>query len=579
MDLLESVRFICFVLLFAVCSCGAPAENFTNAIHTYLQQRSEVEKRDGGIAVGILDEHGSSIVTYGKLDNATDRAVSGDTVFRIHSMTTTFTGLLLEDMVERGSMKLDDPVAKYLPKSVQMPTYEGKRITLHHLVEETAGLGGLSSSNLEPSPADNPHSDYTVEKMYALLSGTKLTCAPGTRYVHGGVAMGLLGHVIALKAGTNFESLVEDRICRPLKMDSTRFTLTPELKSRLATGYNRAGYAIPIRDFGVLRPLGGLYSTANDLLKYVSANLGLTPSSLTPLMKKNAVRFPYATQEKGLIHFSGGGSSGCSAYAGFDQTLRRGVVVLSTSDSAYNALAIGRFLLKCKWQSDRRPEETNINRRVYSSYVGQYGAVDTQAQSGIGIRCEGDRLFLQTTGSDSSPVSELVPPGTAELLPESETCFFGRLSGRPVEFSRDCRGLVTGLTMRYLSHTFSYQKISDQPPIVPKPVKPLVAIKLDTKLLDAYVGHYEYETNAVLPTGMKTIIWREGDQMITQAWGENVLDGPFEIYPASETVFFDKITGAQTIFNTNDGGAITVVVRSPVGYPDCVGKKVLEPAQ
>ncbi len=241
-------------------------------------------------------------------------------------------------------------------------------------------------------------------------------------------------------------------------------------------------------------------------------------------------------------------------------------------------LAIGKFLLKCEWQSDRRPEETNINRRVYSSYVGQYRAADTRAQSGIGIRCEGDRLFLQTTGSDSSPVSELVPPGTAELLPESDTRFFERLSGRPVEFSRDSRGPVTGLIMHYLGNTFSYQKISDQPPIVPKPVKPWVAIKLDTKLLDAYVGHYEYETNAVFPTGIKTIIWREGDQLFTQARGENVLQGPFEIYPASETNFFDKITGTQMTFSRNSSRAITVVIR-PVGCPDCVGKKVSDPAQ
>jgi CubicO group peptidase (beta-lactamase class C family) len=71
-------------------------------------------------------------------------------------------------------------------------------------------------------------------------------------------------------------------------MDSTRFTLTPELKSQLATEYNQFGYAHPSMDWGAMKPLGGLYSTANDLLKFVSA-FDLTPFSLTPLMEKSVI--------------------------------------------------------------------------------------------------------------------------------------------------------------------------------------------------------------------------------------------------------------------------------------------------
>ncbi len=59
-------------------------------------------------------------------------------------------------------------------------------------------------------------------------------------------------------------------------MDSTRFTLMPELKSRFATGHNQLGYVASNLDCGVLMAAGGLRSTVNDMLKYVSANLGLT---------------------------------------------------------------------------------------------------------------------------------------------------------------------------------------------------------------------------------------------------------------------------------------------------------------
>jgi len=537
-----------------------------------------------------VDEHGSSIVSCGKLDNGTGQEVNGDTVFEIRSMTGVFTGLLLEDMIERGEMKLDDPAAKYLPKSVKMPARDGKKITLRHLVAETSGLGTGADLNLDPKRADNPAADFTIEKMYAFLSGYQLTNDPGAKHAHGGVGMALLGQVIALKAGTNYESLVVDRICRPLKMDSTRFTLTPELKSRLATGHNPLGYAVPTVDWGALMPLGGLRSTANDLLKFISASLGLTPSSLIPLMEKNFVNLGFAPQGSGIIHFAGGHFY--SSYAVFDKTRRRGVVVLSNSNDLSDVWAIGDFLLGSEWQSDRRPVETNINSEVYDSYVGQYrptsGAAPRKfrfwpvfhhedgntSQSGIGIRREGDRLFAQATGSNSWPVSVILPPGAGELLPESEARFFERLSGRPVTFSRDDRGKVTGFTMDDQGKAFSYEKISDQPPKIAEPPKPRVAIKLDEKLLDACMGHYEFAPNATSPTGVKLTISREGDQLVGQAWGENVLKGAFDIYPESETNFFLKIDGAQLTFIKNDKGEVTEVIHHMEGRPDSEGKKL-----
>ena len=92
------------------------------------------------MVIGIVDEHGSQVFAAGKLDNGTDQEVNGDTLFEIGSATKTFTVLLLPDMVERGQMKLDDPVAKYLPASVKMPTHGGKEITLLDLATHTSAL-------------------------------------------------------------------------------------------------------------------------------------------------------------------------------------------------------------------------------------------------------------------------------------------------------------------------------------------------------------------------------------------------------------------------------------------------------
>jgi hypothetical protein len=298
------------------------------------------------------------------------------------------------------------------------------------------------------------------------------------------------------------------------------------------------------------------------MLKFMSADLSLTPSSLTRLMERNDLHFR-ASQENGIFH-----SSGLTICYSFDKTQRRGVVVLSSSIDYPDLGAIGKFLRESEWQSDRRPTETNISSRVYDSYVGQYHAVDAHSQSDIGIRREGDRLFVQATGSRSWPIDVLLPPGAGELLPESETRFFERLSGTPMTFSRNARGKVTRLTAHIPGAEFSFAKTSDQPPKAPnglEPPKPRVAIKLDTKLLDACVGHYEFATNAVFPTGAKITIWREGDQLIGQAWGKDVLQGAVDLYPESETNFFLKINGGQLTFIKNDEGQVTAVIHHSLG--------------
>ncbi len=599
MNLRRIIWCFCLALIFCSLPLSSVAEDFTNAIHAFLQERVEGEKRDVGIVVGIVDEHGSSIVSCGKLENSTDQVVNGDTVFEIGSITKTFTALLLQDMVQRGEMKLDDPVAKYLPNSVKMPTHNGKEITLLQLATHTSGLPG-SSITWTPKRADDPRADYTMERLYDFASGCTLARDPGTKYEYSTAGMALLGQAIALKAGTNFESLVVDRICRPLKMNSTRITLTPELKSRFATGHNYCGYAVSSSYWGALAPGAALRSTANDLLNYLSANLGLTPSSLTPLMKNTlAVQFhAHQDTDTGLdtdiglawmitseldgtkIVQHGGLTDGFMSYVCFDVTRRRGVVVLSNLQD-FELYKLGRLLLGSEWQSNLRPKAAKISSQVYDSYVGQYRESDAAGAPLIGIRREGDRLFARATGSESWPFDVLMPPVVVEILPVSETRFCERLSGTPMTFSRDAQGKVNGLTVHYQGTVKSYAKISDTPPKPPEPPKPLVAIKLDTKLLDAAVGQYEFAPNAAFPTGAKMTIWREGDQLVGQASGKNALQGAFDIYPQSETNFFLKINGAQLKFIKNDRGPVTAVIYHTYGgrFRDCEGKRVPNPAQ
>jgi D-alanyl-D-alanine-carboxypeptidase/D-alanyl-D-alanine-endopeptidase len=284
-------------------------------------------------------------------------------------VSKTFTALLLQDAVARGEMKLDDPVANYLPKSFKVPTHGGKQISLLHLATHSAGFP-VNPDNMTGKDAREQYETYTVEKMYAFLSSHTLSRDPGTEFEYSNIGMALLGHVIALKAGTNFESLVVNRICRPLRMESTCITPTPELKKRLAMGHDNSGNPSPPQKFQAYSPAGDIHSTASDLLRYLSAQVALAPSSLTRLMEKtHLIRFKdsrglpgvpvsafgrtamdwvdhNAYQPPGMeLLGHAGGAGSYHAWVGFDTKQRHGVVVLSTANDL-SVEAIGWTVLQ-----------------------------------------------------------------------------------------------------------------------------------------------------------------------------------------------------------------------------------------
>ena len=250
------------------------------------------------------------------------------------------------------------------------------------------------------------------------------------------------------------------------------------------------------------------------------------------------------------------------------------MILSSSADLMHN---FGYMLLESEWHTDRRPAETNVSATILDSCAGQYRPTNDPAGHTLGIWRMGDRLFAQSIGSGSSPDEVLLlPPITAELLPQSETRFFERLSGRRVVFSRNARGQVTELAIDCQGKPLSFQRTSDQPPKAPEPVKPCVAIKLDPRLLDAIVGHYQFAPKAPFSTGGNVTIRREGDQFVCQVWGENAIRGAFGIYPESETKFFIKLNGAQLTFLKNSKGEVTAVLHhsSRTGVPDIEGKKL-----
>lgn len=434
----------------AVAQSAPPSSLPSDAeIRKILVDRIDVQHQSVGIVVGVIGPEGRRVIAYGNLEKGDARPLNGNTVFEIGSATKLFTSLLLADMVQRKQVALDDPVAKYLPSTVKMPERNGRSITLVDLSTHTSGLPRLPG-NLSPKDPSNPYADYSVEQLYQFLSGYQLTRDIGSTYEYSNLGGGLLGHVLARRAGTDYEALVESLICAPLGMKSTAITLTPEIKARLAVGHNAALEPVKNWDLPTLAGAGALRSTANDLLSFLAANLGYSKSPLAPAMAAMAqTRRP--TGQQGLeialgwhiftsngkeIVWHNGGTGGYRSFIGFDPRTRIGVVALSNTSTNMGVDDIGRHLLDNSIPlavAPKQHKEAKVDLKLFDNYVGNY-----QLAPGfvLAVTRDQDHLFVQATGQPKF-----------EIFPESDRDYFLKVVDAQVTFITDDKGRATELVL------------------------------------------------------------------------------------------------------------------------------------
>jgi CubicO group peptidase (beta-lactamase class C family)/lysophospholipase L1-like esterase len=517
-------------------------------IQRALQDRLEKGAPGIGIVVGVLDSGAKKIYAVGEMGEG-HRAPDGDTMFEIGSVTKVFTSTALAEMVQRGEVSLDDPISRFLPAGQKTPEWNGRPITLVDLATHTSGLPRLPTNLTFKDPA-NPYADYTVEQLYSFLGSATLLSEPGARYTYSNLGAGLLGHILGLRAGTDFESLIKARICRPLGMTDTTITLSPEQAARFAGGHNGRYQPAGPWDLPTLAGAGALRSSANDMLKFLAANLGLLPSTLdsaltmTHTRRKEAEATGFAVGLGWHIRDSSGQellwhngqTGGYHSFIGINPKDRRAVVILY--NCARDIDDIGFHILDSQIPLRREAairlrQEISLGEDILRRYIGQYRLTPA---STLTIRQRGKRLFAQATGQNE-----------IEIFPESEKEFFYKFIDAQLTFESGPGGDITAMVLHQDGQDTHAPRISETPPAAPR------ELALKPEVLDRYLGSYQ------LAPGMVLIVTREGDQLMAQSPGQP----KYELFAQTETDFFYKAISASITFviNPATGKAASLILR------------------
>ncbi len=240
------------------------------AIDQLMKDFTMREHVPGAVWGIVIDGELAHTGVLGYRDVPAKSPVTPDTVFRIASMTKSFTAMAIMKLRDQGRLSLDDPAERYIPelKSLVYPTTDAPRITVRHLLSHAAGF-----------PEDNPWGDQqlaaTEDEFTAMLrQGIPFSNPPGVAYEYSNYAFAILGRIVTRASGVPYREYVAANVLKPLGMTSTTLEPREVPADRLAHGYRwederwKEEAQLPDGAFGAL---GGMLTSMRDQSRYVGA--------------------------------------------------------------------------------------------------------------------------------------------------------------------------------------------------------------------------------------------------------------------------------------------------------------------
>ncbi|HEX9256390.1 MAG TPA: serine hydrolase [Candidatus Angelobacter sp.] len=431
-------RIILAVVLTASCLAQEKGSNANVARMEQIIQSYVPSKFMGTVLVAqdgkVLLDKG-----YGSANLEWDIPNTPTTKFRLGSITKQFTAASILLLEERGKLKIEDPVKKYMPDA---PAAWDK-ITIFHLLTHTSGIPSFTGF---PDYKARQAQTITPEKLVEWFRDKPLEFEPGTKWNYSNSGYVLLGYLIEKISGQSYSDFVQQNIFTPLGMKDSGYDSNSAIIAHRAAGYTpgkggpeNAGFVHMSIPFSA----GALYSTTEDLLRWEQGLFGgkvLKAESLakmtTPFKQDYAFGLGVSTNNGHKMIAHDGGIEGFNTSLAYYPDDKLVVAVLANLNGPFAGQIAGNLAKVAHGEKVVLPterKEITVSPEILKQYVGTY---ELTPKFSLAITLEDGQLISQGTNQEKVP-----------MFAESESMFFLKVVDAQIEFMKNEKGEVTNLVL------------------------------------------------------------------------------------------------------------------------------------
>jgi CubicO group peptidase (beta-lactamase class C family) len=536
MNSVKRSLIIVFAFLFNL--TYAQQKNDQQIFNEFDKILSEQFKTNGTGATALVARNGQVIYkkAFGMANLELNVPMKVDQVFRIGSITKQFTAVAILQLVEQGKLNLQDEITKFIP---DYPT-QGFTITIEHLLTHTSGIQDYSRMK---DTANRIAGDVTPIEMIDYFKNEPMRFAPGTKWEYSNSGYFLLGYIIEKITGKTYAEYLEEKFFKPLGMTNSLYANDIKIIKNRASGYSQGNNGVEnAQALSMTHPYaaGSIQSTVEDLFKWhlaVHSYKLIKKETLDKAMTKYKLtdgketaygygwRLGYVYESPSTWH--GGLINGFMTMAIYLPKENVYVAVFSNCD-CYSPQVVASRLAALATGRSFAYKEVAVDNSLLQGYTGVY---ENQNEEQRIITVSENKLYTQAGRG----------PKTILRAYQKDMFFIDELQA--IEFSRNKKGEIEKLITKNLNGNQAWNKTN-------KSIADSNGIKVDEKILEAYVGKYEMNPDFIIT------IFKEQGRLFVEATGQK----KFEIFAETETKFFTKINDAQFEFLKEDMDKITKVV-------------------
>lgn len=523
------------------------SQEYDDSFDTLLREQLSIES-PGGTALVAKDGKILYKKSFGKANLELDVAMEPDHLFRIGSITKQFTAAAILKLAEEGKLSLSDTITRFV-KDYPM---QGHAITIEHLLTHTSGIKNYTGLGKFDTQAKRK--DFAPKELVDFFKNEPLDFPPGTEYRYSNSGYILLGYIIELVSGKTYANYVRETFFAPLGMTHSYYDNTSPVVPGRVPGYQKRNGHFENSDYlsmTVPYSAGSILSNVDDLLTWYDALMNhkvLTAESVRKahtsykLADGRLTGYGYGW-ELGNIQGSpavkhAGRINGFVTYSLYLPAEKILVAIFSncdcTDDVEKPASKMAAIVLKKPYQWNRidlSPKDLEAYPAVYKSVHQEHKVIAYE---------DGQLVYFSNGGSKWV----LVPVGKDQFHVQNSLTL--------LEFERDAKGHITSFNEKGTGMSVTWSR-------TPGEVKTLKAIKVANKVLEKYVGDYQFSPGPVFS------VVKEDEKLYGQVGQDKK-----EILPYASNKFFAKEIDAKIIFNLDKNGDVIGLTKIQTGEMNAV---------